>query len=133
MAGVMAMDPDLLILDEPTAGLDPRGRNQILSFIRDYKERSGKTVLIVSHSMDDVAECADEVIVVNDGKIAMQGSVREVFSRSEELSKMGLTVPETTRIIERLRAEGYDLPAGIFTVEQAAQAIYHFLKGGGAD
>ncbi len=133
MAGVMAMEPDLLILDEPTAGLDPRGRKQILSFIRDYKERSGKTVLLVSHSMDDVAETADEVIVVNEGKIAMQGSVREVFSRSEELTGMGLTVPESTRIIERLRAEGYSLPTGIFTVEQAATAIRDFLKGATAN
>lgn len=132
IAGVMAMEPDLLILDEPTAGLDPRGRAQILQMIRDYKDKSGKTVLLVSHSMDDVAETADEVIVVNEGKIAMQGSVRDIFSRSEELMHMGLTVPECARIMNDLREAGYRLPAGIFTVEEAAAALRDYLRGGGA-
>ncbi|MBR1810487.1 MAG: energy-coupling factor transporter ATPase [Clostridia bacterium] len=130
VAGVMAMDPDVLILDEPTAGLDPRGREMILSMIRNYRDQTGKTVILVSHSMDDVAETADEVIVVNKGKIAMQGTVDDVFSRSAELSEMGLTVPEVTGIIDTLRAQGYDLPAGIYTVDRAADALYRYLTGG---
>ena len=133
IAGVMAMDPDVLILDEPTAGLDPHGRARILSLIKEYRAKTDKTVILVSHSMDDVAETADEVIVVNKGKIAMQGTVDDVFSRSAELTSMGLTVPEVTGIIDRLRADGYDLPTGIYTADKAAEAFAAFLKGGAAE
>lgn len=129
VAGVMAMDPDVLILDEPTAGLDPSGREMILDMICSYREKTGKTVIIVSHSMDDVARIADEVIVVNRGKIALQGSVHEIFSHSEELTAMGLSVPEVTGITDRLRSMGIPLPTGIYTAEQAADAIAEYLNG----
>ncbi len=130
VAGVMAMDPDLLILDEPTAGLDPGGREMILQMICDYRVKTNKTVIIVSHSMDDVARIADEVIVVNHGKIALHGTVDEIFSHSEELTAMGLSVPEVTGITDRLREMGYPLPTGIYTVDQAADAIAEYLKRG---
>lgn len=129
IAGVMAMDPDVLILDEPTAGLDPQGREAVLRMICDYRAKTEKTVILVSHSMDDVARIADEVIVVDHGKIAMQGSVSEVFSRSAELTAMGLSVPEVTQIVDRLRALGFDLPTGIYSVERAADAIGAYLAG----
>lgn len=130
VAGVMAMDPDILILDEPTAGLDPGGREMILQMICDYRVKTNKTVIIVSHSMDDVARIADEVIVVNHGKIALHGTVDEIFSHSEELTAMGLSVPEVTGITDRLREMGYPLPTGIYTVDQAADAIAEYLKRG---
>ncbi|MBQ6020781.1 MAG: energy-coupling factor transporter ATPase [Clostridia bacterium] len=129
IAGVMAMDPDVLILDEPTAGLDPSGREMILRMICDYRKKTDKTVMLVSHSMDDVARIADEVIVVDHGKIAMQGSVEEIFSHSSELTAMGLSVPEVTGITDKLRNAGCSLPTGIYTVEQAADAICAYLSG----
>ncbi len=129
IAGVMAMNPEVLILDEPTAGLDPQGRETILKMILNYRGVTGKTVILVSHSMDDVARIADEVIVVNQGKIALQGTVHEVFSHSAELTQMGLSVPEVTGITDRLRDMGCELPVGIFTVGQAADALADYLAG----
>lgn len=129
IAGVMAMNPDVLILDEPAAGLDPAGRNRIFEIINAYKNKTGKTILLVSHSMDDVAQIADEVIVVDHGKIAIQGNVDAVFSRSEELTKMGLSVPEVTRVTDALKQAGFPLPSGIYTVSAAADALYQCLKG----
>lgn len=128
IAGVMAMDPDVLILDEPAAGLDPAGRNRIFEMIKNYKNRTGKTIILVSHSMDDVAQVADEVVVVSGGKIAMQGTVDEVFSRSEELTQMGLAVPEVTVVTDALKKAGFRLPSGIYTVEAAANALVNCLK-----
>lgn len=130
IAGVMAMNPEVLILDEPTAGLDPRGRERILTSIKNYRNKTGKTVMLVSHSMEDVAQIADEIIVVNKGKIAMQGSVEDVFSKSEELIGMGLNVPEVAYIVNRLRNEGFDLPEGIYTVDKAAEALKQVVFGG---
>ena len=129
IAGVMAMDPQILILDEPAAGLDPAGRAKIFDMIKNYKNQTDKTVLIVSHSMDDVAEIADEVIVVSGGKIAMQGSVDDIFSQSERLEQMGLAVPEVAVITNRLRKAGFSLPGGLYTVSDAADALYNCLAG----
>ncbi len=131
IAGVMAMEPEVLILDEPTAGLDPRGRDDILSQILSYQQESGATVLLVSHSMEDIARVANTVLVMNEGRLEMQGPVREVFSRAEELCEMGLNVPAVTRICLGLRARGFDVGEGVYTVEQAVAQLLPLLPKGG--
>ena len=123
IAGVIAMDPDVLILDEPTAGLDPAGRDVLLAQIRQYHKERKNTVLLVSHSMEDIARTADRILVMNKGKAAMFDYTKTVFSRGEELEKMGLRVPQVTKIMARLQKMGYNLPSGILTVEQAANEI----------
>ena len=124
------MEPRVLVLDEPTAGLDPRGRNLLLQQIKAYKEESGCTVLLVSHSMEDVARVADTVLVLSGGKVAMQGTTASVFSRAAELESMGLSVPSVTLIMEKLRKAGVPVPPSVYTVEQAQQALLPLLKGG---
>ncbi|MBQ1706923.1 MAG: energy-coupling factor transporter ATPase [Clostridia bacterium] len=119
IAGVMAMEPKILILDEPTAGLDPRGRDTILSLIRNYREETGRTVMIVSHSMDDVAEIASKVLVINNARVAMYGTVPEIYARSEELVSMGLDIPQVTKIFLGLKENGIPVRTDVFTVEQA--------------
>lgn len=133
IAGVIAMRPRVLILDEPTAGLDPKGRDQLLSQIADYREKSGATVLLVSHSMEDIARIADRVLVMEQGKLAMDAPTGEVFARAEELETMGLTVPAVTRIARLLRERGVALTPDIYTVEQAVTRLLPLLKGGAAD
>jgi len=123
IAGVMAMRPQVLILDEPTAGLDPRGRDEIMNGIRRYHRETNATVILVTHSMEEIARMVDRVVVMNDGEIAMSGTRSEIFARAEELNAIGLDVPEITRIAMRLRALGLELPPDIFTVEQAVDAI----------
>ena len=123
IAGVIAMDPDVLILDEPTAGLDPAGRDVLLAQIRQYHKERKNTVLLVSHSMEDIARTADRILVMNKGKAAMFDDTKTVFSRGEELEKMGLRVPQVTKIMARLQKMGYNLPSGILTIEQAANEI----------
>ena len=123
IAGVIAMDPDVLILDEPTAGLDPAGRDVLLAQIRQYHKERKNTVLLVSHSMEDIARTADRILVMNKGKAAMFDDTKAVFSRGEELEKMGLRVPQVTKIMSRLQNMGYNLPSGILTVEQAANEL----------
>lgn len=123
IAGVIAMDPDVLILDEPTAGLDPAGRDVLLAQIRQYHKERKNTVLLVSHSMEDIARTADRILVMNKGKAAMFDDTKTVFSRGEELEKMGLRVPQVTKIMARLKKMGYNLPSGILTVEQAANEL----------
>ncbi len=123
IAGVIAMDPDVLILDEPTAGLDPAGRDVLLAQIRQYHKERKNTVLLVSHSMEDIARTADRILVMNKGKAAMFDDTKTVFSRGEELEKMGLRVPQVTKIMARLQKMGYNLPSGILTVEQAANEL----------
>lgn len=123
IAGVIAMDPDVLILDEPTAGLDPAGRDVLLAQIRQYHKERKNTVLLVSHSMEDIARTADRILVMNKGKAAMFDDTKTVFSRGEELEKMGLRVPQVTKIMARLQKKGYNLPSGILTVEQAANEL----------
>ena len=122
IAGVIAMEPKVLILDEPTAGLDPKGRDVILEMIRSYRSATGSTILLVSHSMEDVAKVASKVLVMNNAHIEMYGTVDEVYARSEELRKIGLNVPQVSRIFELLKQSGLDLGTA-YTVDKAAELI----------
>jgi energy-coupling factor transport system ATP-binding protein len=132
IAGIMAMRPEVLVLDEPAAGLDPRGRDAILRGLREYRDRSGATVVIVSHSMEDMARFCDDMIVMAHAKVMMQGSAKEVFSRADELCQVGLDVPEITTLCAMLRERGIPLEEGIYTVEDALAAVSRLLleKGG---
>lgn len=123
IAGVIAMRPDVLVLDEPTAGLDPAGCRQILENICAYRDKTGATVMIVSHSMDDVARIAERIIVFSHGRIVMDGSARQVFSRAEELISIGLDVPHATELAMALKRRGLPLPEGIYTHEQLLEAL----------
>ena len=131
IAGVMAMEPEVLIMDEPAAGLDPRGRRVILDLIRNYREKTGSTVIIVSHSMEDVASIAEKILVLNKGKVAFYGSVDEVFSHDEELKDMGLNIPQITRIFAELGRYGFNLDRSTYTIDDAAEKILQYLQGGG--
>ena len=130
IAGVLAMKPSVLILDEPTAGLDPKGRDMLLDCIVEYQKSENAVVLLVSHSMEDVARVADNVLVMNGGRLAMFGKTQEVFSRGKELEKMGLAVPSIMKIVSALREKGVNLPDGILNVTDAKDALLHLLKGG---
>ncbi|MBQ6830405.1 MAG: energy-coupling factor transporter ATPase [Clostridia bacterium] len=130
IAGVMAMEPSVLILDEPTAGLDPRGRESLLDQICAYKKQHNTTVLLVSHSMEDIARVADRVLVLADGHVVMDDTTEAVFSRAEELEQIGLSVPAVTKVAAALRKAGVALPDSIYTVEQAKKALLPLLKGG---
>lgn len=121
IASIIAMEPRVLILDEPCAGLDPRGRDTILDLIKNYQRQKGNTVLFVSHSMEDVAKICSRVLVMNKGSVAMFGDVDSVYSRGEELKDMGLNVPEITDIFLKLKASGIDCKTNIYTVEQGVQ------------
>lgn len=123
IAGVIAMRPEVLILDEPTAGLDPAGCEQILENICDYREKTGATVLIVSHNMDDVARLSERIIVFDHGKIAMDGTPEEIFSQPERLISMGLTVPHSTAVAMELRRLGLELPGAVYTHEKLLSAV----------
>lgn len=129
IAGVMSMEPEVLIFDEPAAGLDPQGRRELIKLIKDYREQTGSAVVIVSHSMEDIASLADKVIVMNNSRIEMQGTVDEVYSRGEELRRIGLNIPEITEIFLRLRARGFDVPANVYTVEQGAAILKALASG----
>ena len=129
IAGVIAMEPDVLILDEPTAGLDPKGREQILSNIRAYQEARGATVIMVSHSMEEIADSVERLVVIHDAHIAMDGTPREVFAHASELESMGLSVPKVTNVFLRLREMGLDVDTSVYTTEQAKAALLA-LKGG---
>lgn len=131
IAGVIAMDPDVLILDEPTAGLDPRGRDVLLSQIVNYHEVRHNTVLLVSHSMEDIARTADQILVMNNGKAAMFDETKKVFSRGEELERMGLRVPQITKILSLLKKDGYPVET-VLTMEQAIKELMPLLEEGGA-
>lgn len=132
IAGVLAMNPKVLILDEPTAGLDPKGRDEILATIKKLHEENKEMIIIfVSHSMEDVAKTAECVIVMNDGHVEMQGTVAEVFAQAEHLQKIGLNVPQVTLLTDKLRLAGYNLPEHIYTVKYAADAIKKLIGGGG--
>ena len=130
IAGVMAMEPKILILDEPTAGLDPRGRDTILGLIRNYREETGRTVMIVSHSMDDVAEIASKVLVINNARVAMYGTVPEIYARSEELVFMGLDIPQVTKIFLGLKENGIPVRTDVYTVEQARAQLRELREKG---
>ena len=132
IAGVIAMEPDVLILDEPTAGLDPRGRENILQNIRDYQAAQHAAVIMVSHSMEEIASNVDRLIVMNHGKNVMSGAPAEVFAHAEELVSMGLAVPKMTQLFLKLRQFGLPVDQSVFTVEQAERALRPLLGKGGA-
>ena len=121
------MDPEVLILDEPTAGLDPRGRDVLLSQIMDYHTQRKNTILLVSHSMEDIARIADRVLVINEGKVAMFDETARVFARGQELYQMGLRVPQITQVMMQLRQRGFPVDAGVLTVEQGLREILRLL------
>ena len=123
IAGVIAMEPKVLILDEPTAGLDPVGVESILGNIRDYHQFHNATIILVSHSMEEVARTVDRLVVVNDGHIPFQGPPREVFRHGDELEAMGLGVPQMTRVFHRLRAMGVDIDPSVYTIQQAKAVL----------
>ncbi len=129
LAGVLAMDPELLILDEPAAGLDPKGRDKILSLIKRWHEQSGKTVLLVSHSMEDIVKFASKVLVMNKGKVFCYDETDKVFERTDDLVKIGLDVPQITRLSHRLRDKGIDIGGDIYTTDRAAQRLMSLIKG----
>lgn len=128
IAGVIAMDPEVLVLDEPTAGLDPMGRDVLLTQIVQYHKKRKNTVLLVSHSMEDIARVADRIIVMNNSRLVMFDKTKEVFSHGRELEKIGLKVPQITRIMLELKEKGYDVPDGILTVDEAFSAVSSLLK-----
>ena len=131
IAGVLAMEPRTLVLDEPCAGLDPRGREEILGLIRDLHRDTGATIVMVRHSMDDVASLAERVIVMNHGRVAMDGTPREVFSRGAELRAIGLDVPQAVLLADKLRERGFDVPQGVYRVEEI-KAVIEGIVGKGA-
>ena len=128
IAGIIAMRPEVLLLDEPAAGLDPRGRDSIFENIVQYHKESGNTVVIVSHSMEDMAKYCDHLIVMNEGEILMEGEPDEVFGRAEELAKTGLDIPQITKLIMILKKNGVELDGSIYTVEQALSALVKKIK-----
>ena len=132
IAGVIAMQPDVLVLDEPTAGLDPAGRAEILGLIKRYHNRSGATVLIVSHSMEDVAQVADRLLVMNHAKALFCDTPREVFSHGEEIIAAGLDIPTITKVMLTLKKRGYDVDTSVYTVAQAIDALRACKRKGGA-
>ena len=131
LAGVIAMRPEILVLDEPAAGLDPGGRREILGRIRDYQRSSGTSVIIVSHSMEDMALYCDRIIVMSAGRVAMDGNCAEVFGRYNELFEVGLDVPQITYVADALRKHGIDIGADIYTVKYAASQILAKAEGEG--
>lgn len=127
IAGVIAMNPEVLVLDEPTAGLDPMGRDVLLSQIVQYHKERKNTVILVSHSMEDIARVADKIIVMNKSKLVMFDKTKEVFSKGRELEKIGLRVPQITKIMLELREKGFNVPEGILTVDEAMDCISSLL------
>lgn len=128
IAGVLAMDPKVLILDEPTAGLDPRGRDSILDQIKMLHDKYGKTIVFVSHSMDDVAKLVERIIVMSQGKCALSGTPREIFKNADALVRMGLGVPQVTTLAEKLKEKGMDI-GEVLTVEEAKKELLKALRG----
>ena len=127
IAGVMAMEPKVLILDEPTAGLDPRGRDRILGLIKDYHNEKKSTVMLVSHSMEDVAKTVSKILVMNDAKVFMFDTPERVFARVRELDSMGLTVPQITRVFDRLKQSGINFSDEVYSVEYAKKLVLRLL------
>ena len=130
LAGVIAMNPEILILDEPAAGLDPIGREKVLSKISDYHKKYGTTILLVSHSMEDIVKYAEKVLVMNKGKIFCHEETDKVFAKQDEIIKIGLDVPQITKIIMKLREKGINLGNDIYTVERAKERILEYLDKG---
>jgi len=128
IAGVIAMKPKVLILDEPTAGLDPKGRDEILNEIHQMFLSQGITIILVSHNMEDIARLVDRILVMDQGKIAMDGTAEEVFKQSDRLESIGLGVPQITRFMKVYKAKGHDINEDIFTVEDAKKEILQYLR-----
>lgn len=128
IAGVIAMDPDVLVLDEPTAGLDPMGRDVLLSQIIRYHKERQNTVLLVSHSMEDIARVADRIVVMNKSQLVMFDETQRIFARGDELEKIGLRIPQITKIMSQLRKRGVDVPEGILTVDAAVNYLLPLIK-----
>ena len=133
IAGVIAMEPEVLVLDEPSAGLDPQGREELLANIRQYHRARGTTVVLVSHSMEEIARNVDRIIVLSDGHVLMSGAPRAVFARGEELVAAGLDVPQVTRIAMALRARGLAIDPAVYTVEELREELLALRRGGGAE
>ncbi|MBE6573206.1 MAG: energy-coupling factor transporter ATPase [Ruminococcaceae bacterium] len=131
IAGVMAMTPEVLILDEPAAGLDPQGRSDIFGGICEYRRKTGATVIIVSHSMEDIARYCERVIVMSKGQVFAHGECDEIFARSAELETIGLDIPQIARVLRRVKELGIDIGDGIYTVGDAYRALLPYIKGGG--
>ena len=130
LAGVLAMEPEVLVLDEPTAGLDPAGRENLMANIRDYHRNKGKTIIWVSHSMDEIARNVDRILVLKNAHVLMQGTPAEVFARGEELLSAGLDVPQITRIAMELKRRGVDIDPAVYTVEALERQLLALRKGG---
>ncbi len=128
IAGVIAMQPRVLVLDEPAAGLDPEGREAILSQVKQYHKETGSSVVLVSHSMEDIAKYADKVLVLQDGTVAMYDTTENVFARANELLEMGLSVPQVTQIFMQLRRMGVDIPVDVYTIPYAVKTIRRVLE-----
>lgn len=130
IAGIMAMRPEILVLDEPAAGLDPSGKKEIFDRLRKYKDDTNSTLIIISHSMEDMAEFCDNIVVMSDSRVFLSGTVDEVFSHSKELMSVGLTVPQATQILMELKAMGYDVNTAAYTVDSAVSEIMKLFEGG---
>ena len=129
IAGVLAMEPEVLILDEPTAGLDPKGRDEILHQIKQLQTETGMTILLVSHSMEDVAEYVDRIVVMNQGRVMYDDVPKKVFSNYKELEEIGLAAPQVTYILHELRSRGFDVDTDATTIEEAAETVRKALLG----
>ncbi len=132
IAGIIAMRPDVLVLDEPAAGLDPRGRREILGSLREYVKRVGASVILVSHSMEDMAYYCDNVVVMNSASVYSSGTVKEIFSQADALTSVGLDVPMISRVVSKLKRRGIELCGELYTVEGVKNAILEYMKGGQA-
>ncbi len=132
IAGVMAMRPQVIVFDEPTAGLDPAGRENVMKIIKDYRKATGATIIIISHSMEDMAALVDKVLVMNKGELYMLDTVQNVFGKEEELKSIGLNVPIVTRVFKAIKEKGIDIDTNVFTVEKAV-AVLKSMKEGSKD
>ena len=130
LAGVLAMEPDVLVLDEPTAGLDPAGRENLMANIRDYHRNKQKTIILVSHSMDEIAQNVDRIVVLKSSQVLMSGAPAEVFARGNELLSAGLDVPQVTRVAMALKERGLDIDPAVYTVQALEQQLLALRKGG---
>lgn len=130
IAGVLAMKPQIIAFDEPTAGLDPSGRQMVTDIIRNYRDKYNATVIIVSHSMEDIAALADKILVMNKGKLQMYGTPKEVFSKGLELKEIGLSVPQVTTVFDILRKKGFNLPDNVITVDEAVKLLVNLKQEG---
>jgi len=128
IAGVLAMKPEILILDEPTAGLDPSGRDEILNEVKELYEKEGITIILVSHSMEDVARLVNRILVMDKGKLVMDGATREIFKRASELEEIGLGIPQITSFMRRFNLKVKDIRTDILTVEEAKDEILKYIR-----